>query len=184
MDSGDPNEAQRAVQDLSAFLRGNMKSLKKRSPIPFAQELNHVRHYLYLEQRRFQARLKVVYDIEADGFLVPALSLQPLAENAVRHGILKKEEGGVVTIRSREERDCFLVQVEDNGIGFRRAGQQPDLGDHCHIGIENVRGRLELMVQGTLNIDSDDNGTTIEARFRGIRYKSLAAPDMRPENRL
>lgn len=120
-----------------------------------------MRHYLYLEQRRFQARLKVVYDIEADGFLVPALSLQPLAENAVRHGILKKEEGGVVTIRSREEDDCFLVQVEDNGIGFRRAGQQPDLGEHCHIGIENVRGRLELMMHGTLSIDSDDSGTTV-----------------------
>lgn len=62
-----------------------------------------MRHYLYLEQRRFQARLKVVYIIEADGFLVPALSLQPPAENAVRHGILKNEEGGVVTVRSREE---------------------------------------------------------------------------------
>lgn len=157
----DPVEAQRAIQDFSAFLRGNMESLKKRSPVPFEQELNHVRHYLYLEQRRFQARLRVVYDIQATDFLVPALSLQPLAENSVRHGILKKEEGGVVTILSREEKDCFLVQVIDNGVGFRCAGQQADLGDHCHIGIENVRGRLESMVCGILDIESSDSGTVV-----------------------
>lgn len=157
----DPEEAQRAIQDLSAFLRGNMDSLKKRSPISFEQELNHVRHYLYLEQRRFQARLKVVYDIQATAFSVPSLSLQPLAENAVRHGILKKEEGGVVTIRSQEKKDCFQVQIVDNGVGFRRAGEQPDLGEHCHIGIKNVRSRLEFMVHGTLDIESNDNGTTV-----------------------
>lgn len=157
----DPIEAQKAIQDFSAFLRGNMESLKKREPIPFEQELNHVMNYLYLEQRRFQARLKVIYEIRVSNFQIPPLTLQPLAENAVRHGILKKEEGGIITIRTLETQDAFLVQVEDDGVGFEKSKQFPDLGEHAHLGIENVRGRLSSMVGGTLEIQSSDQGSIV-----------------------
>lgn len=157
----DPIEAQKAVQEFSAFLHTNMDSLKKREPVPFEQELNHVINYLYLEQRRFQARLRVVYEIQVSKFLIPPLTLQPLVENAVRHGILKKEEGGVITIRTLEDRDAYLVQVEDDGVGFEKSKQFPDLGEHAHLGIENVRSRLDSMVSGTLDIQSSDQGTIV-----------------------
>ena len=154
-------DAQKAIQEFSAFLRGNMDSLKDRDPVPFDQELNHVMNYLRLEQRRFQTRLKVVYEIQTTGFFIPPLSLQPLVENAVRHGILQKEEGGVLTIRAWEGERDFFVAVEDDGVGMEKSREFPDLGDHAHIGIENVRGRLASAVGGTLSIDSSDQGTTV-----------------------
>lgn len=156
-----PVEAQKAIQEFSAFLRANMNSLKNHSPIPFEQELNHVMNYLYLEQRRFQDRLKVVYEIQTSDFFLPPLSLQPLVENAVRHGILKKEEGGILILRTQETPDSFLVLVMDDGVGIARARQFPDLGEHNHLGIENVRSRLASMVGGTLDIESSDKGTVV-----------------------
>ncbi len=155
----DPAEAQKAIQEFSAFLRANMDSLKKRTAIPFEQELNHVMNYLRLEQRRFQSRLKVIYEIQASDFRVPPLSLQPLVENSVRHGILKKEDGGMVAIRTRETEDAFLVMIEDDGVGMEKAGELPDLGEHTHMGIENVRSRLRSMAGGTMEIESGDWGT-------------------------
>lgn len=90
----DPLEARQAIKDFSMFLRGNMDSLYNREPIPFEKELNHVTNYLSLEQRRFQNRLNIVYDISDTDFMIPPLTLQPIVENAVRHGILHREEGG------------------------------------------------------------------------------------------
>ncbi|MCU6760716.1 Inner membrane protein ypdA [uncultured Roseburia sp.] len=161
----DAKKAQTAIQEFSLFLRGNMDSLKKRNPISFEKELNHVKNYLYLEQQRFQNRLKVIYDIQVSDFYLPPLSLQPLVENSVRHGVLRKEAGGVVTIRTRETKQDYLVIVEDNGIGFERSKEFPNLGEHAHIGIENVRSRLQTMVHGSLKIDSDDMGTSITMRI-------------------
>ena len=157
----DPADAQKAIQEFSSFLRDNMASLKNRDSVPFQQELNHVMNYLQLEQRRFQTRLQVDYDIQATDFFIPPLSLQPLVENAVRHGILKKEEGGSITIRSWETADAFCVTVEDDGVGFEEASQFVDVGEHAHIGIENVRNRLASLTGGTLEIQSSDQGSKV-----------------------
>lgn len=157
----DPTDAQQAIQEFSSFLRGNMASLKNRTTVPFQQELNHVKNYLRLEQRRFQTRLRVAYDIQATDFFIPALSLQPLVENAVRHGILKKEEGGSITIRSWETSEAFGVAVEDNGVGFEKASHFIDAGGHAHIGIENARNRLISLAGGTLDIQSSDQGSKV-----------------------
>lgn len=161
----DPEKAERATEEFAMFLRANMDSLKNREPIPFEKELAHVKHYLYLEKQRFQERLQVNYDIRATDFYVPPLSLQPLVENAVRHGILQKKEGGTVTIRTFEtEEDAFVV-VMDDGIGMERAAGLPDLGDHAHIGLENVRERLESMVEGEMKMESNGAGTVVTLRI-------------------
>ena len=68
-----------------------MDSLKNREPIPFEAELNHVMNYLYLEQQRFGDKLQVIYQIKTEGFLIPPLTLQPLVENAVQHGVLHRK---------------------------------------------------------------------------------------------
>lgn len=81
---------------------------KARAPIPFEQELLHAENYLSLERQRFQNRLKVVYEITARDFSIPSLTLQPIVENAVRHGVLRREEGGTVTIRTEETPDAYL----------------------------------------------------------------------------
>lgn len=155
----DPKEAKQAIGDFSKFLRANMDSLTNKAPIPFEQEITHVRHYLNLEQRRFGERLHVEYDITVQDFSIPPLTLQPIAENAVRHGILRREDGGTVTIRSLETEAAYVVTVSDDGVGFNFVSDTP--GGRSHVGIANVRKRLNALCGGTLNIESvPDKGTT------------------------
>lgn len=148
----DPKRAKDAVQDFSRFLRSNMDSLTDRRLIPLGQELEHVGHYLNLESTRFPQRLRVVYRIEARDFLVPPLSLQPLVENAVRHGIVRKEGGGTVTVHTYEEQEAYVVTIQDDGVGFDKT--EPRVGDRVPIGLENVRYRLGTMCAGTLQLES------------------------------
>lgn len=148
----DPTEAARMVTDFSAYLRENMASLTSREPIPFERELRHACTYLALEQKRFGDRLRVEFDVRATAFSLPPLSLQALAENAVRHGVTKREEGGRVRVASTEEPDAFVVTVVDDGVGF-----EPDavgLDGRLHVGIANVSARVEALCGGALVVDS------------------------------
>lgn len=155
----DPQQAKVAITDFSLFLRANMDSLASRAPIPFEQELSHTRHYLALEQQRFQARLQVVYDIRCQDFSLPPLALQPIVENAVRHGVLRREEGGTVTIRTAETAAAYIVVIADDGVGIQPIGAAEG---RSHIGIENVRSRLSVLCGGTLEIKSETGmGTTV-----------------------
>ena len=154
----DPPAAKAAVDDFAAYLRGNLDSLKRTTPVPFEKELNHVRIYLSLEKMRFDEELNVAWDISSTDFLIPALTVQPLVENAVKYGVGKKAGGGTVTISSAEYPDRFEVIVSDDGVGYDPALTQAD--GRTHIGIDNVRARLESMVGGTLEIRSErDRGT-------------------------
>lgn len=147
----DPQQAKDAIKDFSLFLRANMNSLKSKAPIPFEQELTHVKNYLALEQKRFQERLNIIYDIRCEDFSLPPLTLQPLVENAVCHGVLKREAGGNVTIRTGETEAEYIIIVEDDGVGMEAVNEAEG---HSHIGIENVRSRLNALCNGTLEIHS------------------------------
>lgn len=160
-----PAAAKISIRKFSDFLRGNMDSLKSHEPIPFEKELNHVMNFLYLEQQRFGRRLQVIYQIEANNFFIPPLTLQPLVENAIRHGILHKKEGGTIIIQTAEEDGYAVVTIVDNGVGMEQARRMPDLGDHAHIGISNVRSRLEEMMHGSLEIKSNSQGTSTIIRI-------------------
>lgn len=148
----DPDEAARTVTDFSVYLRENMASLTSSRPIPFERELRHARTYLSLEQRRFGERLCVEFDVATTAFRLPPLSLQALAENAVRHGVAKREEGGCVRIVVREESDAFTVAVHDDGVGFDVARAADD--ERLRVGIANVRTRMEALMGGTLLVES------------------------------
>lgn len=157
----DPVKARKMLKEFSEFLRGNMNSLKAREPILFEMELKHAMNYLYLEQQRLGDRLHVVCRIQTTDFLIPPLTLQPLVENAVQHGIFNKDEGGTIVIGTTEAEQYVVVSVEDNGVGFEKAKEFPNLGDHACIGIENVRSRLKEMVNGRMEIESSDQGTVV-----------------------
>ena len=86
-------------------------------------------------------------------------------ENAVQHGILHKKTGGTITIRTEEADGYAVVTIADDGIGMEQAGRLPNLGDHAHIGISNVRSRLEEMVHGGLEIESSGEGTVVTIRI-------------------
>lgn len=155
----DPPTAKTAVDDFAAYLRGNLDSVKRTKPVPFEKELEHVRIYLSLEKIRFDEELNIVWNTQATGFLIPALTVQPLVENAVKYGVGKKVGGGTVTISSAEYPDRFEVAVSDDGVGYDPSVVQDD--GRSHIGIDNVRSRLASMMGGRLNITSQQGaGTT------------------------
>ena len=154
----DAKLAQQAIGDFSEYLHHVLSSLKRTTPVLFEQELHHVQAYLQLEQLRFDD-LKIVYRIETSHFFVPALSVQPLVENAVKHGICGKEDGGTLVLSTREKEDCFEIIVEDDGVGFD-VDSLPNDGEK-HLGVHNVQSRLEAMMGGSLNIISTPGiGTT------------------------
>ena len=154
-----PETASEAVEEFSNYLRGNLDSLSLRTPILFERELQHVKTYLSLEKRRFEDRLKIEYDIKAQNFLIPALTLQLIVENAVRHGVTKREEGGTVSIKTEETLHDVIITVTDNGVGFDVTGLKEN---YIHVGLENAKNRLAAMCNGDLSIDSKkDIGTTV-----------------------
>lgn len=156
----DPKRAGESIGAFSKFLRSNMDSLTTGTPILFEQELEHTRSYLHLEKQRFGNKLHVVYQIDAVHFSVPSLTLQPIAENAVRHGIMKKEKGGTITIHSYEAEHDFIIKVTDDGVGFNADDTMSS--ERTHLGLSNVKSRLEALCGGTLEIQSSPKvGTTV-----------------------
>ena len=140
----DPETAQEATVEFADYLRGNMDSLKQKAPVPFTAELEHLKKYLYIEKLRFGKKLNVEYDIQATEFVVPQLSIQPLVENAVKHGVGMKKKGGTVTIATRDAGEAFEVIIKDDGVGFDTSAPRKEDG-RSHVGIENTRKRLKDM---------------------------------------
>lgn len=113
---------------------------------------------------RFNERLHVNYDIKVSSFCVPPLSIQPLVENAVKHGILKKVEGGTLFLKTYETENSYVVEVIDDGVGFNI--EDIDFKSNNHIGLNNVKHRITSMCKAEMNIFSEINkGTTIVVKF-------------------
>jgi len=155
----DPAEAKKATINFSNYLRANMNLLERTEPIPFENELNHTIGFLNLEKAMYGEALNVIYDIQTKNFKLPALTMQPIAENAIKHGIGKKEGGGTVTISTKETESGYFIIVSDDGVGFEQEKTVDD--GQRHIGINNVRLRLSAQCGGSLEIESKpDAGTT------------------------
>ena len=148
----DPDTAQEATVTFADYLRGNMDSLKQTKPVPFETELEHLKKYLYIEKLRFADLLNIEYDIQTTGFYLPLLSIQPLVENAVKHGVGMKEDGGTVKISTRETETSYEVVIEDDGVGFD-VNEQKDDG-RSHVGMENTKKRLHDMCGAQVVITS------------------------------
>lgn len=155
----DPDTAYEATINFSDYLRCNMDSLKQTAPVPFTKELEHLKKYLYIEKLRFQDLLNIEYDIQTTDFFLPLLSIQPLVENAVKHGVGMKEDGGTVTIATRETEDAYEVIISDDGVGFD-VNEKKDDG-RSHVGMENTKKRLRDMCNADIIITSKvGEGTT------------------------
>ncbi|MDO4189631.1 MAG: histidine kinase [Lachnospiraceae bacterium] len=152
-------EARDVVNHFADYFRTNLDSLDKEKTIPFEKELEHVKTYLWLEKVRFEDSLNICYEIETIDFSVPSLTVQPIVENAVKHGILPKDDTGTVIIRTYETSLDYVVAIEDDGVGFDVNEKQDDT--RTHIGIDNVTKRLELICNGTCDIKSDKGKGTV-----------------------
>ena len=156
----DPQKAGQAMARFTEYLRGNIDAIDCMSAIPFDRELEHTRLYLEIEQLRFGSALNVRYDVRCTGFSLPALTLEPLVENAVRHGIRKNVRGiGTVSVATRETGEHYEITVTDDGPGFDPSSLLDD--GRNRVGIRNVRERLQSVCGGRLQIVSaPGKGTT------------------------
>ena len=160
----DPKTAEGAVVKFSNYLRSNMDSLTQKEPIPFEKELYHVKNYVDIEQLRFGDRLKIEYDIQIVDFTIPPLTLQPIVENAIKHGVNQRPEGGTVTIKTDETKSYVIITVEDNGVGFDINEKKND--GRSHVGIQNIRKRLEEIMGAFIEIKSEvGTGTTVTIKI-------------------
>jgi len=159
-----PYDAQKALDDFTDYLRANFSALTQTKLVSFRDELMHIKTYANLEKHRFNDRLNMVYDIQVIDFPVPPLTIQPLVENAIKHGILKKIEGGEVTLRTYEDENAYYVEIEDDGVGFDM--EKIDFSNNKHIGLNNVRHRLKSMCKGDIVFSSQvGKGTKVVVTF-------------------
>ena len=160
----DPNKAQKALDDFTDYLRMNFSTLTQTKLVSFEDELKHIKTYVNLEKMRFNNRLNVSFDIQVSDFLIPPLCIQPLVENAIKHGILKKVEGGSVILKTYEDKDAYYVEVIDDGVGFNM--DEIDFKGNKHIGLNNVKHRISTMTKGDIIFTSEPNkGTKVLVKF-------------------
>ena len=146
----DPKKAGELVHDFAKYLRGNFGELDNPRPILMSQEMDHVHHYVSIENVRFPD-MTFTFEMNSDDFKIPALTIQPIVENAVKHGLMKLSKGGTIKVVCYETDENYCVSVEDDGVGFDTSVL---LDERKHVGIRNIRGRLKAMVDGTLEIES------------------------------
>ena len=158
----DPEKAFDTLEIFGTYLRQNIDTLDQPDRIPFASELKHTQIYTEIEMLRFPS-IHLEYEIEDSDFTLPALTVQPIVENAIRHGVRIRSRG-LVSVRTFRDGNDHVICICDNGKGF-----DPNVDydpDETHIGIRSVRERIERLCGGSLTIESRlDEGTTVTIRI-------------------
>ena len=152
----DPQMAKQVTMDFTTYLRKNFSAIVSEDAIPFADELEHTRTYLAVEQAQYEDGLVIDYDTPHTQFRMPSLTLQPIVENAVKHGMDPDSGPLHIQIRTRETDSGSEVVVEDDGPGF-----DPAIADDPHTTLANIRQRLDMMCGGTLDIAPREGGGTV-----------------------
>lgn len=151
----DPQKARQVTMDFTNYLRKNFNAVASDCTIPFSTELEHTRAYLAVEQAQYEEMLVVELDTAFTQFHLPPLTLQPIAENAVKHGLDLDADPLHVSIRTRHTESGAEITVEDSGSGF-----DPSDESTPHTTLENIRERLQLMCGGSMRIEPRDGGGT------------------------
>ena len=146
----DPPKAGELVHNFAKYLRGNFGELDNPRPILISQEMEHVRHYVSIENVRFPD-MTFTFEMHSNDFHIPALTVQPIVENAIKHGLMKLPRGGTIHVLSYETDTEYCISVTDDGAGFDTSML---MDERTHLGLRNIRERLKMMVNGTLEIES------------------------------
>lgn len=162
-----PQRARKAVTELSNILRSSMQS-EKLETVPLEKELMIVKDYLALENMRFEDRLRIEYDIDENTLdqPVPPMMLQTLVENAIKHGISKQINGGVVRVISDFKEDHYELIVQNTGqLNGNLIGDHTEEQERRGFGLSSTTNRLNLLYgnNATFNI-KQINGSLVEAR--------------------
>lgn len=154
----DPEYAADLIYDFSTHLRACIRSMANDDLIPFRQELENIKAYVNIEKTRFGDKLHIRYECSEQDFQVIPLSIQPLVENAIRHGIYERGmDGGEVIVRSSSAENWYRIQVEDNGVGFdyETTMQQVHAGTRDSTGLFNLILRMEKVLKAHIAVDSE-----------------------------
>ena len=154
----DAAKAQKVTLNFTNYLRKNFTTIAKEITIPFTEELEHTKAYLSVEQVRFEGKLFVEFDTDYTDFRLPPLTLQPIVENAVKHGVDPDLDPLTIHIQTREVKNGVEITVADTGPGFSAKDN-----DEPHIALANIRERLEMMCKGTLTVsEREGDGTVVK----------------------
>ena len=151
----DAEKAKQVTLDFTTYLRKNFSAIASKDTIPFNEELEHTRAYLAIEQAQFEDSLFIDFDTPHTSFRVPPLTLQPIVENAVVHGLRGSDAPIHVSVITRKSDTAYEIIVEDDGPGFRSTDN-----DDPHIALDNIRERLDIMCGGTISISPRQEGGT------------------------
>ena len=146
----DPPKASDLAHNFAKYLRGNFGELDNPKPILMSQEMEHVHYYVSIENVRFPD-MTFTFEMNSEDFYIPALTVQPIVENAIKHGLMKLSKGGTVHVVSYETDTDYCVSVVDDGVGFDTSVL---IDERKHLGLRNIRERLKVMVNGKLEIES------------------------------
>ena len=157
----DADKAQQVTMDFTNYLRQNFNAIASEDPVPFADELKHTQSYLAVEKAQHENNLFVEYDTPVTRFRLPPLTLQPLVENAVKHGFDPNAGPLRISVRTQQTDAGVLITVEDNGKGF-----DPNDKSKPHPALDNIESRLKQQCGGSLTISSrEGGGTSVKVRI-------------------
>ncbi len=160
----DPEKASEVIGEFAVYLRQNINSLNQESLIPVKKEIEHTKAYSDIEHVRFPS-ISIEYDITDENFLIPPLTIQPMVENAIRHGVRGKKHGWV-SVSTYLDGDMHVISICDNGKGFDVDKMMEATENGDHIGVRNVRDRIVDMTGGTFDLESViGEGTSITIRI-------------------
>lgn len=168
----DEKKTREALSYLAIYFRAKLDFQKQQSLVPLYDEIELVQAYLAIEKLRFGDQLMVHYDIdEAVQTLIPAMTIQPLVENAIQHGLSRKIDGATFWLSIREEEGFVIIQIEDNGIGISKEKQEQLLHKESQrFGFKNPFEKLKLIKNSSFELHSEEGkGTRICIRLEVIR---------------
>ena len=151
----DPDKAQQVTQEFITYLRQNFTAIASENTIPFSEELRHTQAYLTVEKAQHEDNLFMKFDTPHTVFRIPPLTLQPLVENAVKHGLDTNGKPLSISVTTRLTDKENEIIVEDNGPGY-----DPTNDNEPHIALNNIRERLKAMCGGSLEITPREGGGT------------------------
>lgn len=158
----DPKMADHALICFSRYLRRNIQNIEEDGLIDFTVELEQVKDYVELEKLRFMERIRFETEIGTTSFQIPPLTIQPLVENAIKHGIIEQGRSGTITLHTERDAQGIRIMIGDDGAGFDTALLEKSES----VGIRNVRYRISYMSGGTMEIKSTpQKGTTVTIRI-------------------
>ncbi|HLS53118.1 MAG TPA: histidine kinase, partial [Tissierellaceae bacterium] len=160
----DGEKTREALGNLAIYLRGKLNVHSDQYLVPLKEELELVKAYLEIEKLRYGSKLQVEYDMDQNIFvLIPSLTIQPLVENSIRHGLRMKKEDWQIRISTRRVGEKIYITVEDNGIGMSKEKKDQLLaGNSEGVGFKNVLKKIQRIKNASIELESrESEGTRV-----------------------